>query len=256
MHTAETIGGIVPHMKTRNGGLRYFFEIGNAFTSLGVPYTLFVPDILKHEWLTTAKFPVMRWSDGIEADFLIMGDPKDIPDLSTVKGKLFVWIIAGGYFTPYYRELYAKYPCFANNMGFLNDFPAAKFLGAGLPDVFKPARKLRVGYHGLKQEVVEAQLISHPNVELVRMVGMTDAQLVESYASLDWFASAEERLGWSGMGAEALACGVPVVTMDRNCDGYAERVIRVDSLRDFFTDPMAQHRWSKVCQTMWNYFHA
>lgn len=255
MHAAKTVGGIVPHMRSRNGGLRYFFEIGNAFAEIGIEYTLFVPEICGHEWLTEARFPVRRWRDGIHADFLIMGEPRDIPDLRSVSGALFVWIIAGGEYLPFYHKLYESYPCFANNPGFLADFPRARFLQAGLPEVFRPAQPLRVGYHGLKADVVEEQLGGHPNVVLVKMLDMDDAALCACYNTLDWFASAEPRIGWSGMGAEALACGVPVVTMDDNCDGYLERVIKVSSLRRFFDDPMAEYRWAATCRKMWQFFN-
>jgi hypothetical protein len=247
----KTEGAIVPHLKTKNGGLRRFVELGKEFVKMNVPFTLYSGSIQEHEW--DLPFPVKDWSD-IKDTYVITGDPLSRPDLSTVKGKLFIWVIAGGEYFKHYDKL-TQYPMLVNNPEFLKRYPKAIVVTGGVSDFWQP-KKLRVGFHGSKGKTVLEQLGDLPNVVLVPMKGLTDEALRATYHSLDWFASAEPRLGWCNMAAEALACGVPVVTMDDNSAAFSERVLRVKSLRSFFSDPLKDLRYSSVCQNLLDVFEA
>ena len=249
MRPNYTVGAIVPHMKTKNGGLRRFVEIGREFVKRGIPFTMYTKTIEEHEW--DLPFTVKDWSH-IEDTYIITGDPLSRPDFKTVKGEIFVWIIAGGEYYKHYDKL-TQYKMLANNPEFLERFPKATLVCGGTSDFWKP-KSVRVGYHGRKAKTVEDQLRGLSRVTLVPMKNMTDEELRDTYYSLDWFASAEPRLGWCNMAAEAISCGVPVVTMDQNSSGFADKVLHVESLRDFFTDPMKDYRWSKVCQELINIF--
>lgn len=249
MRPSDTVGAIVPHLKTKNGGLRRFVEIGKEFVNRGIPFTMYSGSIEKHEW--ELPFPVKDWSC-IEDTYIITGDPLSRPDFERVKGKLFVWIIAGGEYFKHYDKL-TQYAMLANNPEFLKRFPQATLVCGGVSDFWKP-KSLRVGYHGGKGKVVETQLRDISHITLVPMKDLTDTELRETYYSLDWFASAEPRLGWCNMAAEAISCGVPVVTMDQNSSGFSDKVILVEHLRDFFVDPMHGYRWSRVCEQLISIF--
>ncbi len=245
MKPNETVGAIVPHLKTKNGGLRRFVELGKEFVKINVPFTLYSGSIQEHEW--DFPFPVKDWSN-IEDTYVITGDPLSRPDFSTIRGKLFIWVIAGGEYFKHYDKL-TQYPMLVNNPKFLDRYPKATVLTGGISDFWQP-KKRRVGFHGGKGKIVLEQLKDLSNITLVPLTGLTDEALRDTYHSLDWFASAEPRLGWCNMAAEALACGVPVVTMDQNSSGFHERVLNVKSLRDFFSDSMKDLRYSVVCQQL------
>ncbi len=246
MRPDETVGAIVPHLKTKNGGLRRFVELGREFVNRGVPFTLYSGSIEEHEW--DLPFPVKDWSH-IEDTYVITGDPLSCPDFTTVRGKLYIWVIAGGEYLKHYDKLAKKYTMLVNNPGFLKDYPWATLVEGGVSDYWQPTH-LTVGYHAGKGERVRQELEPLAFVQLVPMSGMTDFGLRETYRELDWFASAEERLGHCNMAAEAIACGVPVVTMDDNSSAFEDRVLRVRSLREFFSDPMRGLRYSVVCQKL------
>lgn len=251
MQTEGTVGAIVPHLKTKNGGLRRFVELGKEFVKKGVQFTLYSGSGEDHEW--ELPFPVRDWSD-IEDTYLVIGDPLSKPDLSKVRGKLFVWVIAGGAYFKHYDKL-KQYTMLVNNPEFLERYPEAVPVIGGVSDFWKP-KKLRVGYHGGKGRVIMEQLKDIQHVELVSLKNLSDENLREAYYSLDWFASAEERLGWCNMAAEAISCGVPVVTMDKNASGFSARVLHTDSLKDFFSDPMRDFRWPLVCTRLMEIFQA
>jgi len=92
-------------------------------------------------------------------------------------------------------------------------------------------------------------------VELVPLGGMADHELREAYWSLDWFASSEPRLGHCNMAAEAIACGVPVVTQDENSAAFASLVIHTSSLRNFFTQPIQRLGTAPMVQNLIRAFH-
>ena len=57
------------------------------------------------------------------------------------------------------------------------------------------------------------------------------------------------------MSAEAIACGIPVVSDSENTDLFSDRVINVKDLRAFFENPMEAFSWDKVCDRLteiWN----
>lgn len=251
MQANETVGAIVPHLKTKNGGLRRFVEVGKEFVKIGIPFTLYSGSLDRHEW--DLPFPVKDWSD-IEDTYIITGDPQARPDFSKVRGKLFVWVIAGGDYFQHYDKL-TNYPMLVNNPKFLDRYPKATVVSGGVSDFWQP-KQLRVGHHGKKSRVVTEQLSSLPHITLVPMKNMSDSDLRNTYRTLDWFASAEERLGHCNMAAEAIACGIPVVTMDDNSSAFHEKVLHVNSLRDFFSDPMQDLRYSSVCQKLIEVFES
>jgi hypothetical protein len=251
MKPNETVGAVVPHLKTKNGGLRRFIELGHEFVKRDIPFTLYSGFIKEHEW--DLPFPVKDWSH-IEDTYVITGDPMARPDLSKVKGKLFVWVIAGGQYLKHYDKL-TQYPMMVNNPDFLGRYPKATVVAGGVSDFWRP-EKLRVGCHGHKKKVVQQQLDDLPNITLVPLQDLTDAALRDAYHSLDWFASAEPRLGHCNMAAEAIACGIPVVTMDDNSRAFHDKVIHVKSLRAFFSDPMKGLRYSDICQTLITMFES
>jgi len=56
--------------------------------------------------------------------------------------------------------------------------------------------------------------------------------------------------GFSNTAAEALACGLPVVTNGNNCEPFLDKVIVVKSLREFFTNPMKNNTWDKTVDNL------
>ena len=59
--------------------------------------------------------------------------------------------------------------------------------------------------------------------------------------------------GFAGTVAEALACGLPVVTNGNCCAPFIDKVIVVkdeEALRSFFEDPMKDFTWEKTVDNL------
>ena len=60
--------------------------------------------------------------------------------------------------------------------------------------------------------------------------------------------------GTCNTAAEAIASGLTVVTNGVNTEPYANRVIKVDNLREFFTDPMKEFSWDRIADKLLEIF--
>jgi hypothetical protein len=112
-----------------------------------------------------------------------------------------------------------------------------------------------VGYYAgrgaLKgEDAIVSALSGVPHVELVPIAGLSHRDLVEAYSSLNYFVAWESREGWSNTAAEALSCGVPVVTNGVGCEPFLDRCITVPDLRRFFERPLHEFSWEVVCMKL------
>jgi len=244
------IGAILPHLKAF-GGVRRFLEVGQVLMSRGHDYRVFSKEPGGLDWFDYAG-PIEGW-DRIEADVLLIGDPPSFRVLDRADGKVYVWVIAGGHYTKQYKAVEGRYSILLNNRIFLEEFPNARLCEGGVnTDRFKP-NTLRVGYYAGRGSIKGEQQIIRTLGDVVKLVpiqGYSDAELPFVYRSLDYFVCAETRDGWPNTAAEALACGVPVVSSSRNTLPFAGRVIQVESLRGFFERPMSEFSWSQVCDRL------
>lgn len=237
-------GAIVPHLKTKNGGLRRFVEVGNEFAYRSLDFTLYAPEPQRHpEWDIRCK---VASTDRIDADYVLMGDPTLSVVAYPIKSRVWVWVIAEGRYQPLYDALYADgFPFLLANRKFQGRYPASTVLEGGIGPQWHP-RHLRVGYSQKKSPEVE-RLNSLYHVQPVPLDGLSDMQLLAAYHSLDYFVSWEKHGGWGNMAAEALACGVAVVTNGINCEPFIDQCIKTDFWR-YFSRPAAMQpaRYSHV----------
>lgn len=249
------IAAIVPHLK-QFGGVRRFISIGNALIARGHRYTLHSLSGLELAWT--------RFDGGIKpgqaeycADALLIGDPPSFGEIAKARCPAYIWVIAGGSYTAQYKAEEAKGRArfLLNNRAFLKEFPDARLCEGGVDTAFWTPKRRRVGYYAGRgqtkgEQHIVRSLSGLESVSLVPIQGLDDRALLQAYRSLDCFVSWEQREGWSNPSAEALACGVPVVTNGRNCEPFSDRVIMVEDLRRFFADPMADLSWGRVAQRL------
>ncbi|MBA7612191.1 hypothetical protein ES703_19427 [subsurface metagenome] len=267
------VGAILPHLQNF-GGVRRFLEIGNVCTQRGIDYTIFSKKDHKCAWFTyTGK--IQHWSK-IAADYILIGDPPSFKILPRVHGKVYICVIAGGRFLPMYQQAYGKYPFILNNRVFKKYFPKSYLVEGGVNiHRFKPksptpvSDKVRVLFYHTSRAIKGSRDIQHalrgiPGVTLVGLRGLSDQALAEAYHTGDFFVSWEHRAGWGNMAAEALASGLTVVTNGVNCEPFADRVIRTNDLRKFFSNPhnrkirksssMADFSWEVVVDKLLKVF--
>lgn len=250
------IGAILPHMR-QFGGVRRFLEIGNTMVDRGIDYTIHARKEKICDWFDFRG----RVEDcsSIKADYIIASYPPDFSVLPRVKGKIYIYVLAGGEYIPMYKQVYGKYPFILNNRVFLEWFPGS-YLVEGAVNVyrFSPGRSWRWSRKKTRiiffdkatkgSEHIKQSLKGIKGIELFGLKGLNDEQLVAAYRSGDFFVSWEQRPGWSNTAAEALACGLTVVTSGRNCEPFIDKVIITPDLRRFFLNP--ENRKMRVQESM------
>lgn len=267
------IGGVLPHLG-KYGGIRRFLELGNVFIQRGINYTIFTNEGSKCKWFNY-KGEIKNWSS-IKSDYIFFPYPPSFKILSKVKGKIFIYVIAGGRFLHGYKTVYGKYPFIVNNRIFFKYFPKAHLIEGGVnTHYFKPARsvsasdKVKVLYYDSPRvfkgsNYIRAQLAGINGVTLIGLRGLNNKELVRAYQNGDFFVAWESREGWCNMAAEAVASGLTVVTNGKNCEPFRDKVIIVKDLRKFFSDPhnrkirkrgsMEEFSWERVTDQLLKLF--
>jgi len=262
------IAAIVPYLLPF-GGIRRFLEVGNVMTARGHDYTVYSRDMTGNDLWMSYTGKVSSWKGAgfsFKADVVLIGDASILTTLEdptvTISGKVYIWVIAAGigYFLEQYKEYDNKgYTVILNTRIYREDFPNAELCEGGVnTSIFTP-KTLRVGYyagrgsHKGEAHIVES-LSGMKHVIPVAIKGLNTPDLVKVYRSLDYFVCSETRAGWSNMSAEAIACGIPVVSDSKNTDLFSDRVINVKDLRAFFENPMEAFSWEKVCDRLLEIF--
>ena len=240
------IAAILPHL-SKFGGVRRFLEIGNAMIEKGHEYTIFARRDRSCRWFDY-RGEIRGWKN-IQADRILIGDPPCFEILPYVKGRIYVYVIAAGKYTPMYQEVYGKYPFILNNRKFKKDFPHSSLAEGGVNlHHFKPKSEsntssdVRVLYIPGRKRQKGGSTIIHAlrgikGVTLVPLGGLGEEALAKAYRSGDFYVSWEGPGGWCNMAAEALASGLTVVTNGANCEPFIKRTIVVRDLRGFFSNP-------------------
>lgn len=263
----------MPHLGNY-GGVRRFLEIGNEFIKKKIPYTVFSANESKCSWFNF-KGVIKSWSN-IEADYILIGDTPSFRILPEVKGKIFIYVIAGGHFLTGYQKIYEKYPFIVNNRIFLKYFPTAHSIEGGVNiQNFKPTRpaaisdRIKVLYYDSRRtfkgsNYIRAQLAGINGVTLFGLRGLNNKELVRVYQNGDFLVAWESREGWCNMAAEAVASGLTVVTNGANCEPFRDKVIIVKDLRKFFSNPhnrkirkhgsMEEFSWERVTDQLLKLF--
>ena len=251
------IGAILPHLEAY-GGIRRFLELGNAFTRRGIGYTVFSEKGQRCKWFK-CDFKIKDWSD-ISADYILIGDPPSFKVLRRVKGKVFIYIIAAGRYIPMYQEVYGRYPFIVINRTSLELFPDAYVTEVGVnTEWFRPKKRKVLFYDDPRPckntAHIKEQLSGIDNIELIGLGNLDNGQMRAAYQSGDYFVAWETRGGGTcNTAAEAIASGLTVVTNGVNTEPYANRVIKVDNLREFFTDPMKEFSWERIADKLLEIF--
>ncbi len=253
-----TIGAILPHLGTY-GGIRRFLELGNVFTRRGIGYTVFSEKDQRCKWFK-CDFKIKDWSD-ISADYILIGDPPSFKVLDKVKGKIFIYVIAAGRYTPMYQEVYGRYSFIVINRTSLELFPDAYVTEVGVNTEWFRPKKRKVLYYDdprpcKNSGYIREQLGSLDNIELIGLGNLDNGQMRAAYQAGDYFVAWETRGGGTcNTAAEAIASGLTVVTNGVNTEPYANRVIKVDNLREFFTDPMKEFSWERIADKLLEIFN-
>ena len=258
------IAALVPYMLPF-GGIRRFLEVGNTLSSRGHDYTIYTKDAEGSDKWKNYAAKISSWKDAdftFEADVVLIGDPHTLEVLDdpsvTISGKVYIWVIAAGIgiFLERYKKYEAKgYTMILNTRLYNKEFPNARLCEGGVnTNIFYP-KTLRVGYYAgrgaYKGEwhIIES-LKDLKHVVPVAIRGLDTPDLVKAYRRLDYFVCSETKDGWPNMAAEAIACGIPVVSDSKNTDPFLDRVIRVKDLREFFENPMERFSWDRVCDRL------
>lgn len=252
------IAAVVPNLDKR-GGVRRFLELGNELVALGHQYTIFTEAGCKENfnWFPF-KGEIKNWQiDEIKADYILIGDPQLLPVTDKMKGKIFVIVIAGGPYKEMYRQYYLHFEFIVNNGMFLVDYPFAHVWEFGVnTNHFKPKHRKVLFYGGdgapqhKQRDIILKELSDVPGIELIELKNLNNDELIRAYHDADYFVSWELPGGWSNTSAEAIACGIPVVSNGNNCEPFFNRVIIVDSLRDFFSSPMKEFGWERAAEKL------
>jgi len=240
------VAAILPHLD-QFGGVRRFLEIGNVFMQRGVDFTIFARRGTRCDWFDY-QGKIQDWSR-IAADYILVGDPPSFKILSRAKGKIFIYVIAGGRFLSMYQAAYGKYPFIINNRIFQKYFPKSFLIEGGvnvhhfIPKKSIPSTSnVQILFYdvvrgGKDTKYIRNSLQGISGIKLIGLRGLRNDKLVQAYHKGDFFVPWETREGWSNMAAEALSCGLTVVTNGNNCEPFKDKVIVVKDLRQFFSDP-------------------
>lgn len=271
MEQLMKIAAIVPYLLPF-GGIRRFLEVGNVMTARGHDYTLYSRDMEDGDLWMNYTGKVSSWKGAgftFKADVILIGDADILPILEdrtvTLSGKVYIWVIAAGiqYFLEQYKKYEAKgYSMILNTRLYNKNFgPKAWMVEGGVNTKIFTPKTLRVGYQAGRgrqkgEEHILESLDGMKHVIPVAIKGLDTPDLVKVYRSLDYFVCSENKEGWSNMSAEAIACGIPVVSDSKNTVPFSDRVINVKDLRAFFENPMEAFSWEKVCDRLLEIFHA
>jgi len=268
------VGVVLPHLG-QFGGVRRYLEIGNVLVKRGIGYTIFVRKPKSCKWF---KFNgrIQSYSK-IKADKIIFSYPPIFKLMRRAKGKIFVYVNAGGGFIRGYKKVYRKYPFIINHRAFRKYFPKSHLIEGGVNvHQFRPPKeprsasqeKVRVLFYNDRSSLKGGNLIRHKlkgikGIQLVPLKGLDNEQLSKAYRNGDFFISWESRLGWPNMAAEALASGLTVVSRGFNCEPFIDKIIRVKDakhLRHFFSKAdirtkrkirtMDEFSWERVCDKL------
>jgi len=259
------VGTVLPHM-LKFGGVRRFLEIGNRLAARGHEHLLAVkPGEASCDWMEY-RGRIVGLDDLLQSsDVLLVGDPPCITKYvwgHFPKDRLYVYVIAGGEYFSQYDKFYGRCPFLLCNRVFQTRYPKGILLeGAVNTQGFRRTRSLRVGYQAGKgkskgEALVRDALKDIPGLQPVPIQGVVSDQVLRHvYEGLDYFVAWEQREGWSNMAAEALACGVPVVTNGRNVEPFRDRCILVEDLRGFFLNPMGDFTWDGLVTRLLEIFN-
>jgi len=269
------VGAVLPHLRAF-GGVRRFCELGNVLVNRGIDYTLYVRGGSDYPTWFNYKGKIKAWPKQIKTDYLLIGDPPCFKVLKRVKGRIFIYVIAGGKYKAMYKKQYGRYPFIINNRVFKQYFPKSHLIEGGVNiHTFKPKRLPSVNgdpkvlyYDGIGRHkgasYIRQELSDNKEINLIGLRGLGNKELVKAYQRGDFFVSWESRAGWSNCSAEALACGLTVVTNGANCQPFIDKVIRVNNLKEFFSHSqnlkirkirdMNEFSWEKVTDKLLKVF--
>jgi len=246
------------------GQIRRFLEVGNVLASRGHHYTVYANNGKDEDRWMNYTGKLSSWKEAgftFEADVVLIGDPSTLYILEdpnvTISGKVYVWVLADYWgCLEKYKKLEEKgYALILITRLYVENFPNARMCEGGVnTSIFTP-KILKVGYyagrraHKGEQHIVDS-LKGLRNVVPVPISGLDTTDLVRAYKKLDYFVCSETSKGWSNMAAEAVACGIPVVSDSHNTASFSDRVINVKDLRAFFEDPMGEFSWERTCDRL------
>jgi len=253
------IGALLPHLLCF-GGVKRFISLGNAFVDLGYDYTIYTKSFEGLDNWDNYKGNFEDINKKIDVDFALCGELSLRKYLKNVTGDVYIYVVGGGQVNyPDYRKVYGRYPFILNNREFYNLFPGAYLVEGGVDtDFWIPkwqyeGRKPKVAYYNSHlqnkgEEHIRKELSDI--VQLFPFCGLNDKQLREFYWSMDYLVTAEYDWGWSNPAAEAVSCGLPVISVGVNTEPFQSEVIKVNNLRQFFKQPMLEFDWHKTAKQL------
>jgi len=236
--------------------------LGDAFINLGYNFTFFVDSLEGIDDWQDSKIYVkqLNQQEILDVDFCLCGEPLLFKHLKKVRGDAYIYVIGGGQANyPLYRKVYGRYPFILNNREFYNIFPNAHLVEGGVDTSFwtpkwkHEGRKPKVAYYNSALQNKNEQYIRNQLSDIAKLYpfcGLDDNQLREHYWKMDYLVTAETDWGWSNPAAEAVSCGLPVISVGVNTEPFENGVIRVSNLRQFFTHPMLEFDWHETAKQL------
>lgn len=240
------IATALPHLGPF-GGVRCFLSIANHLIDRGHTHAVYAHDPSWTAWMEY-RGEIHPWGP-IDADLVFCGDPPILESVTPSRpdADLWMWCIAD-------RDIYAQgyrnaaqsgrwKGVLCNNAKLMPIFDGLSLpvhvVAGGVDTQVFAMKRLRVGFYDSPRASknsahIRQALTALPFIEPVGIFGLGAEELVAIYHSLDWFVAWEADGGWCNMAAEALACGVPVVTNGVNCEPFIQHCVVVQDLKAFF----------------------
>jgi glycosyltransferase involved in cell wall biosynthesis/SAM-dependent methyltransferase len=286
------IGVILPHLK-KYGGVRRYLEFGNQLIQRGHEYSIFLSDMTPEDWSSELHFQgVLKPANNLPSESLdacICGDAGSLSLLDLAHAKL---KIVNVIFPPFAGYLLGDYKHYLTESEFLvvgnstgwegplevqphwRTIPGAVNLDMFRPHASTKHKNFKILFMAKKrpwkglEQILEAyaRLKSEPGLEwgyfdtevhdlpkIKPHINLPQKSMAKLYSNYDVFISAETLAGWQNCAAEAMACGLPVITTQIGSRDFAihgETAFIAENVDDLVTSILFLKKNKQIAQKL------